>query len=514
MKKNNLFIAVISLFIATILSKLIGFTREAILVSVYGAGMISDVYITAMNIPLTLFDIVATALSTTFIPLFFKIQEKEGEIKALEFSNNIFNIVLIISLLLSIIGYIFAEPLVKIFAMEFSGTKLELAVQFTKIIVFSMVFIGLSKILSSWLQIKNNFFIPGIISIPYNIIIIISILVSYKYNNVKVLIVGSLLGIMSQFLFQLPYAYKLEYKYKRYINLKDKNLREAIYLVVPVFIGVGVSQLNSVIDKTLASTLGDGIITILNSASKLEGVISALFISTIGSVIYPKISTLYNKGLDRHFNSVINKSINTIILLIIPISIGIIVLANPLVSLIFERGKFDASATNLTSIALSFYCIGMIGGGVTTILNKVFYSLNDTKVPMISSIISIITNIVLNLISIRYLGYKGLALSTSISSIVCTILLLRFLIKKNIGFKLQKVIKTFMKSLIASIIMGFITYLSYKILNMNVDIRSIENPLILLTSIGIGAITYTIIILNMNIDEVNNILSSIRAKIS
>ncbi len=498
---NKLLKGMIVLFISTILSKLLGFAREAILVSTYGAGMVSDVYITTMNIPSTLFEIIATALSTTFIPLFFKIQEKEGDKKTLKFANNIFNIVIILSLTLSILGYIFAQPLVKLFAINFTGEKLRLATDFTKILVFSMIFIGLSTILSSWLQIKGNFHIPGMVSVPGNIIIIASILMSYKYD-IKILIIGSLTATLSKVLFQLPFAYKSGYKYKPYINLKDENIREMIFLLVPVFIGVGVSQLNSIIDRSLASTLGDGMITILNSASRLEIVISTLFISTMTSVIYPKISELYSKGLKKEFNTTIQRSINIMTLLILPISIGAIILSEPIVSLVFERGKFDSVATNLTAAALSFYCIGMVGSSITTMLNRVFYAINDTKTPMIISAISISINILLNLILIRPMGYKGLALSTSISSISCALLLFRSLDKKNIGFRSKDLITTSLKVLLSSIIMGFVTYFIY---NMFTNIL-----LGLIISVLVSIVVYFIIISIMKIKEVELIRDKIK----
>ncbi|MEG0844242.1 MAG: murein biosynthesis integral membrane protein MurJ [Romboutsia sp.] len=508
---NKLVKATTILFLITILSKFFGFFRETILVSIYGASMISDAYITSMKIPSTLFAIIASALSTTFIPIFCDIDKNEGKEKSLKFANNVFNIVILLSLFLAIIGFIFAEPLVKVFAIDFDGEKLKLTVQFTKIMVFSMIFIGLNSMMTCWLQIKEKYHIPGLMGFPYNIIIIASILISVKVD-IEILAIGTLLAIISQFLFQLPYASKCGYKYELYVNFKDENIKKIIYLLLPVIIGVGVGEINGIIDGTLASTLGDGIITVLNSANKLNDFVTGLFIATIISVIYPILSKL-SQSNEKEFKKIIIQSINILLLLLIPISIGAIVLSVPVVRVVFERGKFDYNSTILTAQALKYYAIGITAGGITTVLNRVFYSMQDTKTPMINSVISIIINIVLNLILINYMGHRGLALATSISAIIRVILLFRKLKLRIVDFNQNLIIKTMTKSLIASIIMGGITYISYIILKASIGISFIGELIILFIPILIGAIIYSIIITNMKIDEVNIILDIIKLKL-
>ena len=171
----------LGLMIITMLSKFMGFIRETVLVAIHGASAIADAYITAMNMPFVIFATIGAALGTTFIPLFFEIENNDGRENALNFSNNIFNIVIILSFLLALLGYVFAEPLTKLFAMKFEGETLKLATGFTRTIIWGMIFIGLSNIMTAWLQIKGKFFIAGIVGIPYNILIIIGIILSSNY---------------------------------------------------------------------------------------------------------------------------------------------------------------------------------------------------------------------------------------------------------------------------------------------------------------------------------------------
>lgn len=502
----------IGLMIVTMLSKVLGFGRELVLTYFYGATDISDVYITSNSIPTILFSSIGAAIATTFIPLFYEIDKNNGRDKSIKFTNNVLNIVIVIVCILAVIGYIFSEPLIKLFAINFNGEKLQLAVDFTRVMIFGVIFIGLSNIMTAWLQISGNFTIPGMIGFPFNICVIVAIVISSK-GNLNIMAIGTFIAIASQFLFQLPFAIKSGYKYKPYINLKDEYIRKMIVLIVPVFIGVGVNQINAIVDKSLASTLGDGAITVLNSANRLNGFVLGLFIATIAAIIYPNLSKLSNEDNKEKFVEAIVQSVNAIVLLITPISIGAIVLAEPVVRVVFERGAFNSEATSMTSIALACYSIGMLGFGLREILNRVFYSIQDTKTPMINGALAMGMNIVFNIILVKFLGHAGLALATSISALICIILLFNSL-KKKIGyFGQDKIIKTTIKTLIAAIVMGVVTYFMYNRLDKILGTGFIQEVLVLFGSIGIGALVYAVLVILLKVEEVSVVTNMIKKKI-
>lgn len=503
--------ATIGLMFITIISKILGFFKEMVLVSSYGASMITDSYITAMNIPIAIFSTIGVALATTFIPLFYEVSNNDGDEVALNFANNVFNIVIILSIILSVLSFAFAEPLVKLFAMKFEGEKLRLAIEFTKIMIFGMVFIGLTNVTKSWLNIKGNFKTPGMSILPYNIVIIISIIFSIGRDE-KILAIGTLLAMISQFVFQYPASKKSGFKYKFYINIKDKYIKKMIILIFPVFIGVGVNQLNTVIDRSLASTLGDGIITVLSSANRLNIFIQAIFIATIVSVIYPTLSKLAIKENKEEFYDGIRKSMNTVTILIIPISVGAIILAEPVVRVVFERGKFDSNATALTSSALIAYSIGMIGFALRDVLNKVFYSIKDTRSPMINGALSMLINIILNIILMKNLGHIGLALATSISSIICIILMFNSLKKKIPYFGQDKIVKTLFKTLLSAICMGIVTKLTQIFFTRTIGVGFIQDIVILGICTLVGFISYTLVLLILKVDELSIIFDIINKK--
>lgn len=501
--------ATIGLMIATIIAKVLGFGRELVLASSYGASMYSDAYLTAMNIPLVLFTIIGTTLGTVLIPMYFEVNSDLGDKKALNFINNVFNIVIALCIVLAILGFIFTEQLVKVFAMGFEGQTLKIAIDFTRITIIGIVFTGLSYVMTAYLQIKNNFTVPGLISVPKNIIIITSIILSVKYNP-YIMIWGTLFGIATEFIFQLPFAIKNGYKYQPYINIKDKYIKKMSWLIGPVLIGVAVNQINTMVDRTLASTLLEGSISALNYANKLNGFVMAMFITSVAAVIYPMLSKLSSEDNKEKFTSSVVQSINSVILLVIPISIGAIVLATPIVKLLFQRGEFDARATSMTAIALIMYSIGMIAFGLRDILGKVFYALQDTKTPMINGAIAMIMNIVLNIILVKYLQLAGLALATSISAIVCIFLLFGSL-KKKIGyFGQDKIIKTTIKSIVAAVIMGTVTYFAYDMVSNLLGVGFVKEAMSLFISVGLGAITYGILVIVLKVDEINVITNMVK----
>ena len=505
--------ATLGLMIATIIAKILGFGRELVLASAYGASMYSDAYLTAMNIPLVIFGSIGGTIGIVFIPIYLDIVKEKGEKIALRFTNNVFNLVIILCLILSLICFIFSKELVKLFAIGFKGETLNITIYFTRVLIFSILFTGISHLMTAYLQVKNNFTIPGLIGVPKNIIIIISIILSIKYG-IYIMIWGTLLGIATEFLFQLPFAIRKNYKYRVYINLKDINIKKMILLICPVLIGIAVNQVNAMVDRTLASTLAEGSISALNYANKLNGFVMALFISSVAAVIYPMLSKISTDGEYDKFSASVKESINSVILIIIPISVGAMVLATPIVKLLFQRGEFDERATNMTVIALIMYSIGMVAFGLRDILGKVFYALQDTKTPMINGAIAMVMNIVLNIILVKYLQLAGLALATSISSIVCIFLLFGSL-KKKIGyFGQDKIAKTTIKSILSAVVMGVVTYFAYNMLGSLLGIGFVQEVIALAVSVGIGVITYGILVVVLKVDEINIIIDMVQKKLS
>lgn len=500
--------ATFGLMVATMIGKVLGFGRELVLASGYGAGIYSDAYITAMNIPIVIFGVIGSTLATVLIPMYMEVNRDLGEKKSLVFINNVFNLVILACIILGALGFIFTKELVGIFAVGYEGEALKIAINFTRITILGIVFTGLSYVMTSYLQIKDNFTTPGLSSVPKNIIIIISILLSLKYNP-YIMIWGTLLAMASEFLYQLPSAIKLGYRYIWCIDLKDKYIKKMAWLMGPVLIGVAVNQVNILIDRTLASTVVEGAVSALNYADKLNGFVISIFITSISAVIYPLLSQLTSDQDKSRFTSAVVKSINCVVVLVLPISVGTIVLAQPIVRELFQRGAFDSKATYMTALALSMYSIGMVSFGLRDVLGKIFYSLQDTKTPMRNGLITMAMNIALDFVFVGSLGLAGITLSTSISSIICILLLFRSL-KKKVGYYGQdKIKKTMFKSALASVIMGFVIYNLYQYMMR----RSINGDICLFGVICVGVAVYGLLVILFKVDEIKIVTDVLKRRI-
>ncbi len=506
--------AAVGLMAVTLIAKFLGFGRELALATAYGASGTSDAFLVAMNIPAVIFTAIGTSLGTAFIPLYCDVDSKLGEREANKFTNNVFNIVVLICLAFSVIGALFTPQIVKLFAVGFKGETLAQAIYFTRIMLLGMAFLGMSYIMMAYLQVKENFTIPGLMPVPYNMFIILAILVSVKVSP-YLLPWGALIGLLFQFLFQLPFAMKKGFRYRPYINLKDEYLKKMLWLVGPVLIGVAVNQINTIVDRTIASTLVEGSISALNYANKLNQFVMGMFIVSISSVIYPMLSKLSSENNQEKFNRSISTSVNAVTLIVIPISVGAIILANPIVKLLFQRGEFDARATQMTAIALMFYSVGMIGFGLRDILGKVFYSLKDTKTPMINGVIAMCLNIVLNISFVKFTNMQlaGLAFATSISALV-TIVLLFISLRRKIGpFGGKSIALVMIKSIVSAALMAAVALFTYNTIAGILGSGAIQEIITLAVAVGMGALVYAISIILLKVSEVNLILDTIKNKI-
>ena len=371
-----------------------------------------------------------------------------------------------------------------------------------------MYFTGLVAIFNGFLQLKGNYIIPALVGFPLNTVTILATIISSRGNPV-IMAIGAVMATASQLLLLWPFIRKAGYRHKAVFNLKDQYIKDMVVIALPVIAGVSVNQINVLVDRTIASTIAVGGISALNYANRLNSFVQGIFVLSIVTVLYPMISRMAaDKNMDGLKKSV-SEAINTVNLLVIPATVGMMVLAEPIIELLFGRGKFDEGAVAMTSVALFYYAIGMLGFGLREVLSRAFYSLQDTKTPAINAAIAVVINIVLNIILSRYMGIGGLALATSISAIVCTLLLFISLRKKIGPFGLKGISVSFVKITLASIVMGVFARLSFDML-----VVSRGQSIGLFASIGLGAIVYCVLIYFMGIDEVDSLLKSIKTKIS
>lgn len=451
------------LMIITIFTKIFGLGRWILLSYFYGTGPVADAFLIAFFIPSLMLSGITLGIGTGFIPVYNEIRLKAGSEKADDFTNNLVNIVGIAAFLVSIVGVIFTEPLVKLFASGFEGIVLEEAIFFTRTLLMTMMFSAIAGVYKGLLQIKSYFVITVSHTIILNLTIMFSIYLSSIYGY-KILGVGAAVGMVIQYIIFLPALKASGYKYNFSFNVKDKYVKKVILMTLPILAGVLVNEINLVIDRNIASSISEGAISALNYSSDIQDFVTGVIIVSIITVTFPKMSELAAKKDMANLTKVMGDSISNMLFLVIPATIGIMVFSKPIIRLLFGRGVFDEAAVLMTAKTLFYYSIGFIGIGIRELISRVFYSVNNTKTPVYNSIIMVFINIVLNIILSKTMGISGLALATSIANTIGAVLM-HISLRKHFGkLDLKDKWTSIGKSVIASIIMAVISLNLFNIL--------------------------------------------------
>ncbi|WP_028855469.1 murein biosynthesis integral membrane protein MurJ [Psychrilyobacter atlanticus] len=497
----------ILLMMLAIITKISGFGRDVVLSYYYGVSNITDAYLVAITIPTVIFSFIGIGISTNLIPMYNNIKKEKGIQDAEKFINDVINFSIILCSLIVMIAFPLSGGIVRVIAPGLCDQTLNLAIDFTKITIIGIYFsVGIS-IFTGYLHLKKSFIAPTLMGIPLNVIMIIFIAISHNYS-IQILSIGSVLSLAFQFLFLIPFAYKQGYSYSFELDRNNPYLKKMVLLSIPVIIGVSVNQINVLIDKSIASRMIIGSISALTYANRMNLFVKGIFISTIASLMYPTLSKMSAENNVHGYKKTLIEAINVINLLVIPISIISMMFSEIIIKLIFGRGAFNSTAVLRTAHSLIFYSIGMIGIGHREILSRAFYSLQDTKTPMINAVTGVVVNIIFNIVLSDIMGIKGLALASSIAA-VSTSLLLTISLRKKIGsFGLKNMTLSFIKILCASIITGMLSKIFYNYLIKNM----FKSSLALFVSLLAGVFIYIFLVLLMKVDEVEKIVGVIKKK--
>jgi len=505
--------SVIIIIIFTLGSKFLGFVREVLIAAKFGSGMGTDTFFVALTATSLLASLLNTSIKTTIIPVLSEVEARESKQGKDNHTNNILHIILGISFVIVLFGLILAPLCIKIIAPGFEGSQFELAVYLMRIGLPVMMFSGIVGVFRGYLQSELMFMESAATMFPFNFVYIFFLIFFSGLFGIKGLMVASVLAVGSQVIIQIPGLRKAGYKYKYVLDIKDKYIRKILFLVPPVLLSVAVNDLNKIVDKALASNLVTGSISALNYSNRLKTFVLGVFVSAITTVIFPMLSQEANKESLHDMKKVMGFGINVILLITIPATVGLVVLSKPLVRIAFERGAFDTLATSMTSGALVFYALGLVGMAMRTLLDRVYYSLQDTKTPLKNGAIAVGLNIILNLILIRFMAHRGLALATSIATVIATILLYYGLEKKIGPLDTKRYINCGLKSLIASAIMGIVVYVVYSGICRTIGGSFILELISLLIAIVIAAILYFVLIYIFKVEEIRIAVAMLKARL-
>jgi len=448
--------------IATLCSRLLGFVRDVVIARLFGVYVYAQAFVVAFKIPNLFRDMVGEgATNAAFVPVFSEYLTRHTKEEFWELANVILNLLLVILSVISILGIILAPFIVRVIAPGFMADPYKLAttVKLTRVIFPYLLLISLAAYSMGILNSLKHFALPAFAPCLLNISIIIFALLFGE--GVKGLSLGVLVGGVLQLVAQIPLLYKKGFRLRLFRRFRHPAAKTIGILMVPRLVSSCIYQLNNFVDSifgSLATIVGEGGVAVLYFAYRLIQFPLGVFSNALSQAILPTMSIQALEDNRHGLKHTLSWGLRANFFVLLPASVAFMVLAEPIISGLFQGGRFDSYSVHITSRVLFFYSLGLFAYGGKKILQSCFFALKDTVTPTKVASLALFLNIVLNAILMFPLKLSGLALATSLSGIISFLVLFKLLKNKVEGFNAQEVVISFLRILLASVCMGVVCY--------------------------------------------------------
>ncbi|MFI4913884.1 MAG: murein biosynthesis integral membrane protein MurJ [Steroidobacterales bacterium] len=510
--------------LAVMCSRVLGLAREQICAALFGGGGAMDAFTAAFRIPNLLRDLFAEgALSTAFVTTFSKTIARGGDADAWRLANKVATLTAVCLSVIFLAGILFSPQLVAAFAPGFAPSKAALTVTLTRIMFPFILLVSLAALVMGKLNAKNVFGMPAMASSFFNIGSIIGgvsigawIDPHFGPHALIGLAIGTVIGGALQLGVQLPALRRLGYRFAPDFRWRDAGVRAILGLMGPSVIAASTTQVNVLVNSMFASTLGDGPIFWLSIAFRLMQLPLGLFGVALGTVTLPLLSRLVVAGNMPAFRSELAHGMRLAFLLTIPSTIGLMMLAEPIISVLYQHGRFGAYQAAQAAAALRFYAVGLCGYAALKVLVNAFYALDRRKTPMLVSFSAVVLNLVFNWIFTFRLGWghRGLAFSTGLVA-SCNFLVLYFLMRRQLRrLETQRMLSMLLKLLLASAALAAVCWASQQWLLAQWSTQAFAAKLGFL---GLTVITGALVFIGcgaaLRIEEINDLLASLNRRL-
>lgn len=506
--KKNLVKSAGLLSFMTLTSRVLGLIRDVVSAKSFGTSWQWDGFIYAFMLPNFCRRVVGEgALSNAFIPVYNETLAKEGLIPARKFAN-----VMLSFFATALAGFLIVIQIVLNSMLLWLPMSpiLHLTVDLLRILFPYLWFISIYAMVMGVLNSHNHFFAPSLASIILDIMWIGGVVLVCPLagpdlsEQLQALSWVILLSGLFQLLAELPPLYKMGFRFKFMFTTAHQGLRKTLRLLVPAVINFAVVQINILVDMTLGLLIGAGANSSLWYGSRLMQFPLGVFSTAIGTALLPMVSRLSAEGNWEAAKRTLSFALRAVFLIVLPSSVGLIVLREPIVKMLFERGEFDALSTMRTASVLLFYSIGLFAHAGQTIIASAFYAVQDPKTPMKMGIFALIVNTILNFILMGPMKESGLALATSIAGIGEFLILLWLYSKKVKDFPIRNVVYSFFKIFAASLCMGLLSWFTFPFIEKEASLFARGWALLALSvflTIGLSVISYIIFCFLLRVHE-------------
>lgn len=419
----NLLKALAKVSSMTLVSRVLGFVRDAIIARVFGAGLATDAFFVAFKLPNLLRRIFAEgAFSQAFVPVLAEYKEQRGEEATRVFLSHVTGTLTLVLAIVTALGMLAAPWVIWVSAPGFANDagKMALTSELLRITFPYILFISLSSLASSVLNTWNRFSVPAFTPTLLNVSFIICSLLLTPYFHPPVLVLGwaVFIGGVAQLLYQLPHLKKLDMLPLPRLNLRDAAVWRVIRQMGPAILGVSIAQISLVINTIFASFLASGSVSWMYYADRLMEFPTGVLGVALGTILLPSLSRYAARGDEarEEFSQLLDWGIRLSLLLAVPSAVGLALLSQPLIATLFMYGKFNAHDALMTQQALIAYAVGLTGLIVVKVLAPGFYARQNIKTPVKIGITTLIATQLMNLAFIGPLAHAGLALSIGLAS--------------------------------------------------------------------------------------------------
>jgi putative peptidoglycan lipid II flippase len=508
---------------ATLASRILGLARDQVLAAFFGAGNEMDAFVVAFRIPNLVRDLFAEgAMSAAFVPTFTRELALNGKPDAWRLGNNVLNTLLLTTGAVVAAGIVFARPLVEAYAGDFARVpgKLDLTVQLTRVTLPFLTMVAVAAAAMGMLNSLRHYFVPALSPAMFNVATIVGafalvpLMPRLGWPPIMAVALAALAGGLGQIAIQWPALHREGFRYAPVFAPRDPALRRVLLLMGPGTIGLAATQVNLFVNTLLATSQGTGAASWLTYAFRLMYLPIGLFGVSIGTAVLPAVSRHATLGDTAGIRRTVSRGMAMMLTLNVPATLGLMVLATPIVELLFERGHFTPADTAATAAAVRLYAIGLAGYSAVRITSPTFYAIGESRLPVIVSVAVIVVNIVASVVLARALGFQGLALGTSIAAIVNAAALVWLLRRRLEGLDERRLLLTLLKVLAAATIMSVATLvIQYAMGRAMPGTHLTTRAIRLASSIGGGLATLAMTAKLLRVDELDEATAMILGQV-
>jgi len=477
----------------TLLSRVLGYLRDILIAVFLGTGIYADAFFVAFRLPNTFRRLFAEGtFNAAFIPSYAEEKLKREDIGK-KFADDIFNLLLFFLIFLIVIVEIFTPFMVYLIAPGFyeDSEKFSLATEFTRITFPFLLFVSLSSLLSGILNTNNKFAAAAAAPIVLNIILISSLLLSFYFNQnvAKNLSIGVTLAGILQFIILVIFTRKFYLPSIKFIFKFGRNIKNFFRKLLPSIFSSGITQINILIGTIIAS-FQSGAVSYLYYADRVYQINLAIAGIAVGTVVLPNLSKSVKMNDQNSINLIQNKSIELSLALSLPATFGLLIASKQIINCLFGYGSFDGSDIFYTSLALTYFAIGVPAFALIKVLSNFYFARDNTKLPFYISLVSMIVNIIISISLFKKYGFVIIPIATSVSTWIAVLIYFALLSRSKILSFENRTLLNFLKISFATMLMCFFLYFGLDYFEDKLSYAYNFKLIYLLIVIGLSAVIY------------------------